>query len=127
QRHYAALFEGAPAAEAKQRGLAFPPEADDRDTLDKLAAMGFRQPLEASARIRGWLRGDLRSLKSSVAREQLAELVPLLIPHFARAANPNGAVVAFDRFLGALHAPGRLFSLLRQNPDLVSLLALVLG
>src|SRR5262249_23633393 len=64
QRHYAALFEGAPAAEAKQRGLAFPPDADDRETLDKLATMGFRQPLEASARIRSWLKGDLRSLKS---------------------------------------------------------------
>ena len=127
QQHYAALFESAPVEEAKQRGLLFPADADDRDTLDKLAAMGFKHPLEASTLIRGWLAGGHRSLKSSFAREQLAELVPLLIPHFARSGNPNAAVLAVDRFLAALQVAGRLLSLLRQNPDLISLIALVLG
>jgi [glutamine synthetase] adenylyltransferase / [glutamine synthetase]-adenylyl-L-tyrosine phosphorylase len=127
QQHYATLFESAPAQEAAQRGLNFPAEADDRDTLEKLAAMGFKQPLEVSTLIRGWLAGNHRSLKGSAARQQLAELVPILIPHFARSSNPNGAVLAFDRFLGALQAAGRLLSLLRQNPDLISLFALVLG
>src|SRR5205807_4378292 len=41
QGHYAALFESAPAAEASALSLVFPPDADDRDTLDKLAALGF--------------------------------------------------------------------------------------
>ena len=36
-------------------------------------------------------------------------------------------MIAFDRFLAGLHGSGRLFSLLRQNPDLVALIALVLG
>src|SRR5207302_10123827 len=36
-------------------------------------------------------------------------------------------VIAFDRFLAGLHGSGRLFSLLRQNPDLIALIALVLG
>ena len=40
QQHYATLFESAPAQEAAQRGLNFPPEADDRDTLQ---AQGFRR------------------------------------------------------------------------------------
>jgi [glutamine synthetase] adenylyltransferase / [glutamine synthetase]-adenylyl-L-tyrosine phosphorylase len=127
QRHYANLFESAPAEEAKQRGLNFPVDADDHDTLDKLAAMGFKQPLEVSTLVRGWLAGNQRSLKGSFAREQLAELVPMLIPHFARSANPNGAILALDRFLAALQAAGRLLSLLRQNPDLISLFALILG
>src|SRR5262249_58285489 len=73
------------------------------------------------------LVGNQGSRRSSAARQQLAELVPILIPHFARSSNPNGAVLAFDRFLGALQAAGRLLSLLRQNPDLISLFALVLG
>src|SRR5262245_18029073 len=127
QQHYATLFESAPAEEAQQRGLNFLPESDDRDTLEKLASMGFKQPLEVSTLVRGWLAGNHRSLKGSAARQQLAELVPILIPHFARSSNPNGAVLAFDRFLGALQAAGRLLSLLRQNPDLISLFALVLG
>ena len=63
QRHYATLFESAPAAEARARALSFPPDADDRETLDKLTAMGFKQPLEASARVRHWLAGGYRSLR----------------------------------------------------------------
>src|SRR5262249_37425909 len=63
QRHYAALFEGGPAAEAKERGLSFPTDADDRETLDKLSAMGFRQPLEVSALVRCWSAGEYRSLR----------------------------------------------------------------
>ena len=49
------------------------------------------------------------------------------MPHFARSANPDAALLAFDRFLAGLQGGGRLFSLLRQNPDLVALIALVLG
>jgi glutamate-ammonia-ligase adenylyltransferase len=127
QSHYATLFESLPASEARERGLAFPEKADDRDTLDKLVAMGFKQPLEVSMLVRNWLAGRPRALKSPFAREQLADLVPLLIPHFARSANPDAAVLAFDRFLGALQGAGRLLSLLRQNPDLISLMALLLG
>ena len=127
QKHYAALFERAPSFEAEQRGLSFPPDADDHETLDKLSTMGFRQPLEASALVRRWGTPSFRSLKSAVARSQLAELVPLLIPQFARSANPDAALYAFDRFLAALQGGGRLFSLLRSNPDLIALVALVLG
>src|SRR5688572_32512296 len=33
--------------------------------------MGFRQPLEVSAAVRGWLAGARRSLKGDAARDQL--------------------------------------------------------
>jgi glutamate-ammonia-ligase adenylyltransferase len=127
QEHYATLFEHAAGVAAARRALAFPPDADDRETLDKLTEMGFRQPLEASARVRQWLSGSQRSMRSPFAREQLAALVPLLLDHFARLANPDATLVAFDRFLGGLHNAGRLFSLLRQNTDLVALIASILG
>jgi glutamate-ammonia-ligase adenylyltransferase len=126
QRHYAALFENAPAGEADRRALIFPPDADRAETLDQLAAMGFRQPVEAAARVRRWQAGSYRSLKGDFARGQLSELVPLLLRHFARSADPDAALVAFDRFLAALHGGGRLLSLLRQHPDLIALIALVL-
>ncbi len=51
----------------------------------------------------------------------------MLLHHFARSPNPEGAVGGFDRFLAGLHGGSRLFSLLRQNPDLIALVALVLG
>jgi glutamate-ammonia-ligase adenylyltransferase len=127
QRHYARLFEDAPAAEASRRALTFPPDKDDTETLDKLAAMGFRRPLEVSHAVRRWLGGEYRSLASEFARSHLAELVPVLIDHLSRAESPDAALVALDRFLAGLHGGARLLSLLRRNPDLVALLALALG
>ena len=127
QRQYARLFEDAPKAEASRRALAFPPEKDDTATLDKLAAMGFHRPLEVSHAVRRWLSGEYRSLKSEFARAHLADLVPVLIDQLARAESPDRALVALDRFLGGLHGGARLLSLLRRNPDLTALLALVLG
>jgi glutamate-ammonia-ligase adenylyltransferase len=127
QSHYAALFEGISAAEGRELHLQFPGAFDDQETVERLATLGFRQPLETSALVRGWLRGDLRSLTSAFAREQLAALLPLLISQFAKSANPDAALVAFDRFLGGLRAAGRLLSLLRENPDLMALLGLVLS
>src|SRR5258708_14906916 len=127
QRHYARLFEDAPAAEASRRALAFPAEKDAVETLDKLAAMGFHRPVEASQAVRRWVAGEYRSLKGEFARTHLAELVPVLIDHLARAENPDGALTALDRFLAGLHGGARLLSLLRRNPDLVALFALTLG
>src|SRR5262249_16878954 len=127
QGRYAALFENAPAQEAERRGLVFPADADDRETCDKLAVMGFRRPLEASAAVRRWLAGTPRGLRGEVARGLIGELVPLLIDEFARSANPDAAVIAFDRFVGNLHGGTRLLSLLRENPGLLSLFALLLG
>jgi glutamate-ammonia-ligase adenylyltransferase len=127
QRHYATLFENAPALEAGRRPLRFPPAADDHETLDQLSEIGFRQPLEVSALVRRWGTPAHDALKGEFARGQLGQIVPLLLHHFARSGNPDAAVIAFDRFLAGLHGGGRLFSLLRQNPDLIALIALVLG
>jgi glutamate-ammonia-ligase adenylyltransferase len=127
QRHYATLFENAPAVEANRRSLRFLPAADDHETLGQLGHMGFRQPLEISGLVRRWGTPAHDSLKGEFARAQLAEIVPALLHHFARSAHPDAAVIAFDRFLAGLHGGGRLFSLLRQNPDLIALIALVLG
>jgi [glutamine synthetase] adenylyltransferase / [glutamine synthetase]-adenylyl-L-tyrosine phosphorylase len=127
QRHYARLFEDAPAQAARQRGLVFPFDHNERETLDKLVAMGFRQPIEVSDTIRRWLAGAPRPLKGQVARSHFAQLVPVLIDHLARAENPDGAIVAFDHFLNRLHGGATLFALLNQNPDLVALVAHLLG
>jgi glutamate-ammonia-ligase adenylyltransferase len=127
QRNYADLFEPASQDGPAPRALLFPPQADHRETLERLAEMGFRQPAEVSARVRRWLSGSAPSLRGSFARAQLAELVPLLLREFARSADPDAALNAFDRFITALQGGGRLYSLLRQNPELIPLIVLVLG
>jgi glutamate-ammonia-ligase adenylyltransferase len=125
QRHYARLFETAPGSD--HPGLAFPADADDRKTLDRLAELGFRSPLEASATIRSWLRGGRRSLKGETARGHLQALLPALVDQIAKTDNPGATLVLFDHFLANLLGAARLLSLLRQKPDLIALIMLVLG
>src|SRR5262249_15596735 len=48
QAHYAHLFEDAPELMARRHALVFASGSDHRDTLDKLAEMGFKRPVEAS-------------------------------------------------------------------------------
>ena len=125
QRTYAQLFEAAPGADRPP--LNFPADVDDHKTLDRLAELGFSAPLETSGIVRHWLSGSYRSLKGEVARQNLEMLLPLLLEQLARSDNPGAALLLFDRFLSNLHAAGRLLSLLRQNPELISLITLVLS
>jgi [glutamine synthetase] adenylyltransferase / [glutamine synthetase]-adenylyl-L-tyrosine phosphorylase len=125
QHYYERLFEKAPGPEKPE--LRFPPDADDSKTLDRLLELGFRQPLEASALVRNWLAGGHRSLKGAVAQSHLQALLPELLEQIARTANPQATLLLFDNFLVNLHGAARLLSLLRQNPELISLITLVLG
>lgn len=125
QRHYARLFETAPGGD--QPALAFPAGADDRKTLDRLAELGFRSPLEASAIIRHWLSGGHGSLKGEAARGHLQALLPALVEQLGRSDNPGATLVLFDHFMANLRGGARLLSLLRQKPDLIALITLVLS
>ncbi|MBI2713678.1 MAG: bifunctional [glutamine synthetase] adenylyltransferase/[glutamine synthetase]-adenylyl-L-tyrosine phosphorylase [Rhizobiales bacterium] len=125
QHYYARLFEKAPSAD--RPALLFPGDADDHKTLDRLSELGFRAPLEASSIVRQWLAGAHRSLKGDAAREHLRELLPVLLEHLARTDNPGASLVLFDRFLANLLGAARLLSLLRQKPDLIALITLILG
>ena len=127
QHHYAQLFEDAPKKLGQRPALSFPKDADDRETLDWFAEHGFRKPLEASATIRGWFAGGYPSLKSPFARGEFNEFLAVLLDQLARLDHSDAALAAFDRFLGGLQGGGRLFSLLKQNPDLVALVVRTLG
>lgn len=125
QRHYARLFESVPGGDRPE--MAFPADTDDRKSLDRLAELGFRAPLEASSIVRHWLAAGHRSLKGDAAREHLQALLPVLLEHIGRTDNANATLVLFDHFLNNLHNAARLLSLLRQKPDLIALIMLVLG
>jgi glutamate-ammonia-ligase adenylyltransferase len=126
QGHYVRLFEET-SGEANRLALTFPKEADDRETLNRLGAMGFQRPLAISATVRNWLSGSYKVLRGEFARSQFADLVPVVLDRLARSENPDAAVSAFDDFIASMSRGARLFSLLRQNPDLVTLVALTLG
>ena len=78
QRHYSQLFEHVPA-QSPDAPARFPEDADDRETLDRLSAMGFRNPLEVSGFGARLARGHIsRAAQRVRARRSFAELVPAL-------------------------------------------------
>ncbi len=126
QSRYAELFEEAPPL-AGPGALVFTGKDDDPETLATLAGMGFRDARAVSAGVRGWHHGRLRATRSPRARELLTELCPTLLAALARTADPDGAFVRFDRFLGNLPAGVQLFSLFYARPQMLGLVARIMG
>ena len=127
QRNYAKLFEHMPPLISVNQRVSFSKDSADRGTLDTLAQLGFKQPVEAMATVQRWLSGTYPSLRGEFARTHLGELVPVFIDHLVRSENPDGGLVALDRFLSGLQGGARFYSTLRRNPDFVALLATLLG
>ncbi len=124
QGHYANLFEDMPSA-TPDGGLEFPESGNDRQTLAALAQMGFKEPAAASNIVRDWLVGKHRAMKGETARQHIGRVVPLLLQSLARGGDPDGALIAADRFFTDLPGPN-LLAALDRHPDLVRLLATIL-
>src|SRR5208282_2846375 len=127
ETHYVRLFERAPALLAQRQNLSFTTPERESETLDRLSEMGFRQPREVAAAVQRWHTPAYRALRGEQARGNLIALVPVIIDQFSQAEKPDAAFTAFDQFLAGLRAGGRLLSLLRQNPEIIRFIALILG
>jgi [glutamine synthetase] adenylyltransferase / [glutamine synthetase]-adenylyl-L-tyrosine phosphorylase len=127
ERHYIRLFERAPALLAQQHKLSFEPFERDGELFERLTQMGFRRAPEIVDAVRNWRSGAYRAVRGEQARENLVDLTPVILDQLSRAEDPDASFAAFDRFLAGLRAGGRLFSLLRQNPELVRFVALIIG
>jgi glutamate-ammonia-ligase adenylyltransferase len=126
QRHYSKLFEDERGA-ASAPALDFRRGADDPRLLEHVVSLGFKQPAAVAETMKRWLAGEYRALRAEPTREALAGLLPQLLSKLARAENPDGALTQFDSFLQAVQRGATLLALLQQNPDLVSLIASVVG
>ena len=127
ERHYARLFEDAPALSAASGNLVFTGVVDDPETLATLRALGFQRPEAAAETVRGWHFGRRAAVRSARAREVLTELTPALIEAFAGSGDPDAALAAFDEALARMPASVELLSILRSNAALRELFGDVLG
>jgi [glutamine synthetase] adenylyltransferase / [glutamine synthetase]-adenylyl-L-tyrosine phosphorylase len=127
QTHYAALFEDGPELSSATANLVLAGEDDDPDTVASLAAMGFSQPTQVLSTIRSWHRGRYPAVLSEGARSRLTEVQPVLVEALAKTVNPDAALAGFDRFLSTLPAGVQLFALLKAHPELLRLVALIMG
>jgi [glutamine synthetase] adenylyltransferase / [glutamine synthetase]-adenylyl-L-tyrosine phosphorylase len=127
QAHYAALFEDDPTLTRGVGNLVFAGEQDDPQTVETLITLGFSSPASVIATVRGWHHGRYPAVRSPRAREMLTVVQPLLVEALSRTADPDRAFAVFDQFLSELPSGVQLFSLLRNNANLLGLLADIMG
>ncbi len=133
QSHYGALFEDMPELVDAEPGssvsgdLVFTGDDHHPATVQNLVQMGYENPDGAINIVADWHRSRYVAMRSQRAREALTQLTPLLLNELAATSNPDGALLAFDRFLKRLPAGVQLFSLLRANPELLRLIATIMG
>lgn len=127
ERYYAELFEEAPSLAGPGGNLVFTGIENDPETLETLAGLGFRDPAAVSETVRGWHHGRIRATRAVRARELLTQLVPALVEALGRTMDPDASFARFDRFLAALPAGVQLLSLFQQNPQVLELVAEIMG
>ncbi len=99
----------------------------DAETLKTLERIGYVETKRVSDIIQGWHRGHRRSTKSKRSRQVLTELVPALLTAFGKTANPDAAFFHFDAFIDRLPSGAQIFSLFTTRPELLDLVADILG
>lgn len=124
-RHYDRLFEQTAAADANRP--AFTGSAQAVDGFTALRSAGFQNPSAVADVIATWLQGRYRATRSPRARALLGDLLPAIVGAFGGTAYPDAALLSFDTMLAALPAGVQLFSLFQAHPELLALVAEVMG
>ncbi len=124
--HYAHLFEESPTL-SEPGNLVFTGGEPDPETLATLAGLGFRDSERVWQVVSGWHHGRYRALRSTRSRQLLTELVPVLLKAFGGTQDPDRALLKFDTFVAGLPAGVQLFSMLYNNPNLLDLMAEIMG
>ncbi len=129
QTHYAALFESTPQLTAPRAGgnLVFTGAGDDPATVESLKTLGFTNPAAAIGIVKGWHYGRYPAMRSARAREILTEFTPALLDALGRTGDPGLALSTFDKFLSEVPTALQLFAMLRANPQLLQLVAQIMG
>ena len=127
ERHYARLFETVPQLTRGSGNMVFAGAVDDPETIETLRKLGYPDPAQVLATVRGWHHGRYAAVSTPRARERLTELQPRLIEALSETIDPTAALAGFDRFLARLPAGVQLFSLLKSNPRLMTVVALLMG
>lgn len=123
---YSDSMEGSTPLSA-EGNLVFTGVDPDPDTLKTLQHFGFTNVEAISDIIQNWHRGSRRATRSKISRQILTELVPTILKSLANSANPDNAFFRFDDFLAKLPAGVQIFSLFSARPELLDLLAKLLG
>ncbi|CCQ72528.1 Glutamate-ammonia-ligase adenylyltransferase [Magnetospira sp. QH-2] len=127
ETHYAALFGEDEKPEEAEGNLVFTGSEDDPETLKTLRDMGFENPQAVAVTVRGWHHGRYSCTRAVRARQLLTELMPALLGALGRTSDPDHAFRRLDTFLSHLPTGVQFFSLIQANPNLLDMVAHILG
>ncbi len=117
------LYDSAPGPALDFRG----DDPSPPETVAALRSMGFTAPERIVARVRSWVAGHVRALRSARARDLMDQMLPTILGRIGAQPHPDETFTRFDRFLSAQPAGVQLLSLFQRNPSLLDRIAAVLG
>ncbi|WP_158917991.1 bifunctional [glutamine synthetase] adenylyltransferase/[glutamine synthetase]-adenylyl-L-tyrosine phosphorylase [Caulobacter sp. S45] len=124
---YAALFAEDEDLSTAFGSLVFTGVEDDPETLLTLKRMGFSNPAQVSAAIRGWHHGRVPATRGERARELFTRLVPRLLEAAHASGAPDNAFNRFADFFAALGSGVQVQSLFLAKPELLELVVRVMA
>jgi len=125
--NFAESFRGQGGLGGNEGKLSFTGVENDPQTVETIRKMGYKNPASVSEIIQGWHRGSRRATRTKRARELITELTPTLLESLASTLQPDQAFIRFDEFLTKLPSGVQLFSLFYANPQLLDLIAIIMG
>lgn len=94
------------------------PVSEAPDAMERIAAMGFEDTAKVRTILLDMLTGPAKQPHTAHVRQKVRELTPVLLESLARTPNPDDALVRLAQVLEKLKAPGTLYDVLLQTPEL---------
>jgi glutamate-ammonia-ligase adenylyltransferase len=101
--------------------------ASDDDTRAIVSSLGFADADKVLSIIERWRGPHYRACRSERAQALLEELLPTILEALAGTSLPDHALLRFDEFLASLPTGIQMFALFQSNPNLINLLATIVG
>ena len=124
---YGSLFAAEEPLSSRFGSLVFTGVEDDPETLRTLERMGFSQPAQVAAIVRGWHHGRIAATRTERGRELFTRLAPRLLEATAATGAPDAALNRFADFFGQLSSGVQIQSLFLAQPRLFQLVVEVMA
>ena len=124
---YGELFPSEEPLSSRFGSLVFTGVEDDPETLATLKRMGFSNPAQVAATIRGWHHGHIPATATERGRELFTRLAPRLLDAAQATGAPDTAFNRFSDFFARLSSGVQLQSLFLAQPRLFELVVQVMA
>jgi len=118
--HISELFPQSGSLSSEIGSLVFTGVENDKETLETISNLGFKNPDKVCDTIRGWHYGRIKATRTPRARELLTTLTPALLQTIANTGEPDIVFARFDDFFSTISAGVQTLSLFAAEPDILS-------